>query len=129
MIITAAIRGAQTEEAVFFLLSAYIETLGCSESYGIPGKVKRLPVRSRTAVRKRLGVMRKILHSPMKCPATWHILEEAADVLAAVFERLGELHARSRLPHKPRALLPDVKSTRRGGCSVRRPRHVLYDPV
>lgn len=109
--LTEAIRDAQTEQAVYFLLTAYIETLGYSDTYGISEKVKRLPIGSKTDVRNRLGVMRNALHAPAATePAVRRILEEATDVFGTAFRHLRKLYAQSRLPDKPPAHPRNVKS-------------------
>ncbi len=49
--ITDALKQAQTEHVVYFLLTAYVETLAYSGSrYGIPDNVKRLPIDGKTDV-------------------------------------------------------------------------------
>lgn len=40
--ITDAMKSAQTEHTVYFLLTAYVETLGHTDNYGIPETVRRV---------------------------------------------------------------------------------------
>jgi len=97
LMLTDAIKHAETEHVVYFLLTAYVETLGYADSYGVPEQVKRLAIRSKRDVRQRLGVMRDILEIPLHAhPHTRQVIEEAADVFDAASDRLLNLQRGAR---------------------------------
>ena len=87
--ITDAIKSAQTEHVVYFLLTAYVEALGHTNDYGIPETIKRLPIQDRSDVRERSKLMRHTLsgrrrHDRSPKP----VVKEAADVFEAAVEQL-----------------------------------------
>ena len=88
--ITDAIKQAPSEHVVYFLLTAYVETLGYVD-LGIPEDVKRLPISGKPDVHERLGMMRDVLKSPRDINAEKGIVEEAVDVFGAASEQLERL--------------------------------------
>jgi hypothetical protein len=89
--ITDAIKSAQTKHALYFLLTAYVETLAFNAADGIPEKVKRLPISGKTDVRKRSEVMRNVLQEPAPDKQVVPVIEEAADVFDVAAEQLEKL--------------------------------------
>lgn len=85
--ITDAIKCVQTEHAVYFLLTAYVETLTFTES--IPETVRRLPIRGREDVRRRAEVLHDVMYAPAPVLVALKI-EEAADVFDVAFEQLRQ---------------------------------------
>lgn len=93
MTITEAIRTAQTKHALYFLLTAYVETLAFAES--IPEKVRSLPIRGRGDVEQRGQVMYDLLQAPtteLVAPK----LEEAANVFSLASKQLEKLSQECR---------------------------------
>lgn len=89
MLINEAIKLAQTEHVVYFLLTAYVETLGHADNYGIPEKVRRLPLDGQSDVQERLGLVRDILDTPAcSTPHVRPVIEEVAEVFHAASEQL-----------------------------------------
>ena len=92
MKITQAIRNAESEHVVYFLLTAYVETLGYYDPLrsSLPEHVKALPVSGLPDVAQRLSTVQRLLerHTEHDKAA---VLQEAADILAASAQRLGAL--------------------------------------
>ena len=89
--ITDAIKLAPSEHVVYFLLTAYVETLGYIDLYGIPEDVKRLPISGKPDVSERLDIMRDVLHRPQSTMTVKAVIEEAVDVFGAASEQLERL--------------------------------------
>lgn len=89
--ITDAIKSAETKPVVYFLLTAYVETLGVKNAYGIPEKVKRLPISNEADVKKRSDVMHDVLHAPSPDPHVVAVIEETVEVFDAASEQLEKL--------------------------------------
>jgi hypothetical protein len=90
LMITDAIKQAPSEHVVYFLLTAYVETLGYVD-LGIPEDVKRLPISGRPDVHERLGIMRDVLERPRGMQTRKAVVEEAVDVFGAASEQLAKL--------------------------------------
>jgi hypothetical protein len=90
LMITDAIKQAPSEHVVYFLLTAYVETLGYVD-LGIPEDVKRLPISGRPDVHERLGIMRDVLEKPRGTQTRKAVVEEAVDVFGAASEQLAKL--------------------------------------
>lgn len=73
-----AIKSAQTKHALYFLLTAYVETLAFVES--IPEKVRKLPIRGKADVRMRWKVIQDLLRGPLPDRQVGPKIEEAADI-------------------------------------------------
>lgn len=87
--ITDAMKSAQTEHTVYFLLTAYVETLGHTDNYGIPETVRRLPICGRSDVRERSRLMRETLYTRGRhdnCAKP--VIVEAADVFNTAAKQL-----------------------------------------
>ena len=91
LMITDAIKLAPSEHVVYFLLTAYVETLGHIDLYGIPEDVKRLPISGKPDVSERLDIMRDVLHGPPSTTTVKAVIEEAVDVFGAASEQLERL--------------------------------------
>jgi hypothetical protein len=89
--ITDAIKLAPSEHVVYFLLTAYVETLGYVDLYGIPEDVKRLPISGKPDVSERLDIMRDVLDGPQSTTTVKAVIEEAVDVFGAASEQLERL--------------------------------------
>ena len=91
MFIIEAILVAKTEHVVYFMLSAWLETLehrgGAS---AIPVEVKRLPIRGLTDVRRRLACVREKLDRDAVPAAEADILRIAAATFGVACEKLRE---------------------------------------
>jgi hypothetical protein len=91
LMLTDAIKLAPSEHVVYFLLTAYVETLGYIDLYGIPEDVKRLPISGKPDVSERLDIMRDVLHRPQSTMTVKAVIEEAVDVFGAASEQLERL--------------------------------------
>lgn len=93
LIITDAIKHAQTKHVVYFLLTAYVEAVDhIDRKRGLPKPVKRLPIAGRGDVNERLGVLRDVLTTPVVRPSDdTPMLKEAADVFSVASEQLETL--------------------------------------
>ena len=86
-----AIKLAETEHAVYFLLTAYVETLDYYDPprSSIPARAKRLPIAGKADVVERLHVLRNT-YTPSGSIAG-AVIEEAVDVFSAASQRLTAL--------------------------------------
>jgi hypothetical protein len=94
MTITAALKQAQTNHVVYFLLTAYVESLGWYDPprSWLPARVMRLPVRSVTDVIKRLNALRRVLQTRVQDTAGIRaMIEEAVEIFSAASQRLTSL--------------------------------------
>jgi hypothetical protein len=92
MIIVDAISSAPTEHAVYFLVTAYIESLCHFEcSAGVPQPVLQLPISGPADLAARLNTLENNVNVPLEAvvPAS-----EVAGVLASAVNRIGSLTAR-----------------------------------
>ena len=98
MIIVDAIRRARTEYVVYFLLSAWLETLAhTGRARALPAEAAQLPVRGSVDVRRRLRLIREKLASDTDiAPQRVRVLEDAACALDAARYKLSDLWARGR---------------------------------
>lgn len=94
MTLTDALNQAQTKHVVYFLLTAYVESLGwyAAARSSLPAPVMRLPVREMTDVFRRLDALRRLLrrhvHEP---PGMRDVIEEAVEIFGAATRRLSLL--------------------------------------
>ena len=92
MQITDAIRTADTEHVVYFLLTAYIETLHYYDPLrsALPEDVKRLPMSGLSDVAERLRALRaateRYAHSQVRL-----LIEEVVEVFRAALQRIRAL--------------------------------------
>ena len=112
MMILDAIRSAPTRHAVYFLVTAYIESLRHFErSCGAPAEVLELPVRGREDLAERTLVLHR---SPAIALEAIVAMSELAAVLAVALDRLGTLE-----DAEPGALKPHARNdNRRSALSV-----------
>jgi hypothetical protein len=89
MIIVDAINSAPTEHAVYFLVTAYIESLchfNCSA--GVPGPVLRLPISGPADLASRLDTLESNVTVPLEGVVP---VSEVAGVLSSAVNRIGSL--------------------------------------
>jgi hypothetical protein len=89
MMIVDAISSAPTEHAVYFLVTAYMESLRTfEESCGVPEPVTRLPIAGEDDLHRRLDILRSTLATPLEnvVPVT-----EVSAVLDCAVRRLAGL--------------------------------------
>lgn len=85
--ITDAIKLAQTEHVVYFLLTAYVE----ARAYGdrrstLPDDVKHFPIAGKADVHDRLRVLRRSLGAHVNTPGARPALQEAVDVFSTALQ-------------------------------------------
>ena len=92
MKITEAIKTADTEHVVYFLLTAYVETIGYYDPLrsSVPSYVKRLPVTGIADVSKRLGALRMTIERYARSK-TRLLIEEAVEIFSLALQRLTVL--------------------------------------
>jgi hypothetical protein len=99
MMIIDAIETAQTEHVIYFLLTAYVETLGFYDpprSF-LPPDVSRLPILGNSDVTKRLRVLRETLDSDVRDRRDVQVLfQEAVDLFDTALQRLRILEDASQ---------------------------------
>ena len=103
MMITDAIETAQTQHVIYFLLTAYVETLGFYDPPRslLPPVVNRLPVSGNSDVTERLRVLRETLDSNVRDISSVRVLiQEAIDLFDTASHRLRILED-SNQPVKP----------------------------
>lgn len=86
MMIVEAINTAPTEHAVYFLVTAYIESLRHFQSSGIPESVISLPVSGPADLNDRLAALRNNNNGPLEAVVP---VSEVSAVLASALHRLG----------------------------------------
>src|SRR5688572_17362206 len=93
MFIVQAIVRAKTELIVYFLLSAWLESIDHDgRARAIPTRAKALPIRGMNDVRRRLALVReKIGERSAGSASDLHALEEAAAALSVACEQLRTL--------------------------------------
>jgi hypothetical protein len=98
--ITDALTQARTEHVIFFLLTAYAESLGWYDPRrsGVPGRVTRLPIAGRVDVVERLYVLRQVLEAHVRESEIRVLIEEAFEVFSAASRRLKFLQSAARQP-------------------------------
>jgi hypothetical protein len=97
LIIIEAIRRARTEHVVYFLLSAWLETLvHTGRARALPEDAVRLPVREGREVPHRLHLIRERLACEKDiAPQRARVLEDAARAFAVAREKLRDLRVRA----------------------------------
>jgi hypothetical protein len=95
LIIVDAIRRARTEHVVYFLLSAWLETLvHTGRARALPADAARLPVREGREVPRRLHLIReKLACEKDLTPRRTRVLEDAARAFAVARDKLRDLRA------------------------------------
>ena len=94
MTITDALKQAQTNHVVYFLLTAYVESLGWYDPprSSLPARVVRLPVRGITDVIKRLKALRRVVRRRAhEASSVGRVIEEAVEIFSAASQRLSSL--------------------------------------
>jgi hypothetical protein len=86
MMIVDAIRSAPSEHAVYFLVTAYMESLRhFEESSGVPEPITRLPIAGRHDLHERLTLLRSSITTPLESIVP---VPEVGAVLDSALERL-----------------------------------------
>jgi hypothetical protein len=95
MIIIDALKLAKTEHVVYFLLTAYIETVGHRGATArvLPKEARRMPVRDADDVARRLRVLRG-KRGGFKARRNAKAIDEVVSAFSAAAERLRALGAR-----------------------------------
>jgi|SRR6476661_662422 len=89
VIIVDAINSAPTEHAVYFLVTAYIESLCHFKSgAGIPRPVLRLPISGSADLASRLDTLESNVNVPLEAVVP---VSEVAGVIASAVNRIGDL--------------------------------------
>lgn len=94
MTITDALNQAQTSHVIYFLLTAYLESLAWCHPprSGLPARVLRLPLDGITDVIKRLHALRRVLQrNAHRVPGLGAVLEEAVEIFSTASQRLTSL--------------------------------------
>jgi hypothetical protein len=82
--IIEAIKRAESEHAVYFLLTAYLESLWHSDNaIGLRGSLRKLPIDGETDVEERARLL-----SQDECTTQGAIVAEAAEIFRTASERL-----------------------------------------
>jgi hypothetical protein len=97
LIIVEAIRRARTEYVVYFLLSAWLETLvHTGRARALPMDAARLPVRDAGDISRRLRLIREELACDRDiAPQRLRVLEDTLCALAVAREKLDDLGPRA----------------------------------
>ncbi|MPZ43691.1 MAG: hypothetical protein GEV05_09860 [Betaproteobacteria bacterium] len=92
MKITEAIRTAETEHVVYFLLAAYVETLEHSDTPEclLPAGVKRLPIAGVADISQRAGLLAGAINECSHGQSR-SFVEEVGDIFVATLQRLEHL--------------------------------------
>lgn len=92
MAITDAIKQAEAEHAVYFLLMAYLEALGYTGRASVPERVARSPITAPADVEARLHLLQNALnsHALARSDAT-PLIEETANVFTVAAQQLRKL--------------------------------------
>jgi hypothetical protein len=108
MMIVDAIRSAATQHAVYFLATAYIESLRHFErSSGVPAEVLELPICDRADLERRARLLDQHTGAPFEAVVP---IAELSSVLGCAIERLALLES---------AVIPNARSdSRRSALSV-----------
>ena len=89
-----AIKLAETEHVVYFLLTSYVDTLDFYDP--IPARAKRLPMAGKADVLERLRILRNLREAHTQSGSIAHaVIEEAVDVFSAALQRLAALNFQS----------------------------------
>ena len=94
MTIIDAIRTARTKHVVYFLLAAYVETLGYYDPLrsSVPPCVHRLPIAGTIDVAERLHLLREVLGANcLNSSEVQALLQETVDVFDTATLRLRSL--------------------------------------
>lgn len=99
MMIGDVILEASSEHEIFFLLTAYVESLRyCDKRATLPEALTRLPLSGLGDVRNKLeGINAEIGRSAGGTAARQAVLSEAADIFATALERLKRLAEQAAL--------------------------------
>lgn len=101
MMILEALRLATGEHAIYFLLTAYVETLHYYDETRsvLPPHVTKLPLTGKADVTARLRVFSQMAKKERHQPAVQFMIEEATEIFAAASRRLSVLAAQAATQH------------------------------
>jgi hypothetical protein len=108
MMISDVILEANNEHEIFFLLTAYVESLRYCDKLGtLPQGLTRLPLSGAGDVQSKFIGIRAVLNDEVEdCGTrTYAILREAVDVFGAAVDRLDRLAEAGAMPYPP-SLVP-----------------------
>jgi hypothetical protein len=107
MMISDVILEANNEHEIFFLLTAYVESLRYCDKLGTPQGLTRLPLPGAGDVQSKFIGIRAVLNDEVEdCGTrTYAILREAVDVFGAAVDRLDRLAEAGAMPYPP-SLVP-----------------------
>lgn len=92
MMISDVIHEASTEHEVFFLLTAYLESLRYGDKLGtLPQELTRLPLSGAGDVQSRFIGIRTVLNTALESGRSHAIFLEAADIFGTAVDRLDRL--------------------------------------
>lgn len=122
MTILDALRLANSEHVVYFLLTAYVETLHyCGEAqFAVPPHVTKLPLSGKSDVMARLRAFSRAARDAERHPPAMRcVIEEAAEIFAAASRRLSVVTVQRVIPLPlSSALTPRDAWIQRGAASV-----------
>lgn len=96
MLINDAIREANTEHEIFFLLTAYVEALGyCDKLHLLPGEMRDLPLAGTADVKARVYGLNLRLQAmaPGSDISAGPAINEALELFSTALHRLASLEA------------------------------------
>ena len=115
MMIVDAVSSAPSEHAVYFLVTAYMESLRHFErSCGVPQRVLDLPVAGAADLRERLSTLRRTTSSPLESMVA---VSEVDAVLTSAIDRLSTIEL-SQLTPAPAAIHSARSDNRHSALSV-----------
>src|SRR5215210_2972688 len=99
MMIVDALSSAPTQHAVYFLVTAYIESLRHFEAaVAVPKAVLHLPISGRDDLASRLAVLQNNINRPLEAVVP---VSEIASVLTCALTRLTRLNGVAASENKP----------------------------
>jgi hypothetical protein len=114
--IVDAVSSAPSEHAVYFLVTAYMESLRHFErSSGVPQRVLDLPVAGAADLGERLSTLRRTMSSPVESIVA---VSEVESVLTSALGRLSTLGELSQLTPVPAAMHSARSDNRHSALSV-----------
>lgn len=108
MMISDVIHEANTEHEVFFLLTAYVESLRHGDKLGtLPQDLTRLPLSGAGDVRSRFIGIRAALNTDLGSGSgrTHAIFQEAADIFGTAVDRLDRLAEKAQTQYRSESLM------------------------
>ena len=98
MMIVDALSSAPTQHAVYFLVTAYIESLRHFDAVAVPKAVLHLPLSGHDDLAARLALLQNSINGPLEAVVS---VSEIAGVLACAMTRLTRLDAVAASENQP----------------------------